>query len=94
MTVSKKFLSILLVAVLMSCFLTPAVAADGKVNINTAGVAELMTLYRVSTTIAERIIEYRTTVAPFETPEDVMKVSGFTKKHFYANEARIVVTDP
>jgi competence protein ComEA len=67
-----------------------AIAMD-KVNINTATPEELATLDRIGPKYAQRIIEYRETVSPFETPEDIMKVKGIGKKTFEANKDRIVV---
>lgn len=66
-------------------------AAVGKVNINTAGVEELAKLERVGEKYAQRIIDYRESVGPFEKPEDIMKVKGIGKKTWEANKDRIVI---
>ena len=71
-------------------YLIPAVANTGKVNINTADKAQLVTLKHVGDKIADRIIEYRKT-QPFEVPEDIMKVKGIGQKVFEANKDRIIV---
>ena len=62
-----------------------------KVNINTASVEQLMTLERVGAKYAQRIVEYRETIGPFENPEDIMKVKGIGKRTWEANKDRIVV---
>jgi competence protein ComEA len=51
-----------------------------KINVNTAAAKELQRLPDVGKVIAERIIEYRTTVKPFAVPEDLLKVKGLGKK--------------
>lgn len=50
--------------------------ADARVNINTAGVEELMTLKGVGESRAQAIIARRTEQGPFEKPEDIMQISG------------------
>jgi competence protein ComEA len=68
-----------------------AKAPDGPVNINTAGVKQLMTLEGVGQAVAERIVEYRTAHGPFKKPEDVRKVQGLGARLFERNRERIVV---
>jgi competence protein ComEA len=48
----------------------------GKININTAGAAELDKLNGVGPALAQRIIEYRTHYGPFRTVDDLLKVKG------------------
>lgn len=60
----------------------PSAAADGKVNINTAGKEELMTLKGIGEARAEDIIRYREENGPFGTIEDIMKVSGIKEAAF------------
>ena len=62
-----------------------------KININTATVEQLMQLERVGPKYAQRIVDYRENVAPFDKPEDIMKVPGIGKKTWEANKDRIVV---
>lgn len=50
--------------------------ADARININTAGVEELMTLKGVGESRAQAIIAWRTEKGPFEKPEDIMQISG------------------
>ena len=53
-----------------------AVADDGRVNLNTADLAELETLPRVGEVLAQRIIDYRTANGPFASVDDLLDVSG------------------
>jgi competence protein ComEA len=87
---NRRILSIIFIGLLVMLSLIPAVASAGKVNINTDGKAQLVTLTRVGDKIADRIIEYRKT-QPFEVPEDIMKVKGIGQKVFEANKDRIIV---
>jgi competence protein ComEA len=65
--------------------------ATETININTATVDQLTQLKRVGDAYAQRIVEYRETVGPFEKPEDIMKVKGIGKKTWEANKDRIVI---
>lgn len=68
-------------------------AQDGampKVNINTADAATLMLLRGIGEAKAKAIIEYRE-AQPFETIEDIMKVSGIGEKTFENIKAHITV---
>ena len=49
---------------------------DGPLNLNTASAADLDGLQGIGPSIAERIIEYRTTNGPFQAVEDLQKVKG------------------
>ncbi len=69
----SRILSIVFIGLLVMLYLIPAAASTGKVNINTDGKAQLVTLKHVGDKIADRIIEYRKT-SPFKVPEDIMKV--------------------
>lgn len=68
-------------------------SSQGKVNINTAGVAELDKLPGVGPALAERIIQYRTDNGPFARPEDLQKVSGIGAKT-YEKMATMVTSGP
>lgn len=56
--------------------------AAGKVNINTAGEAELDSLPGVGPALAQRIIQYRQEHGNFQTVEDLKNVSGIGDKKF------------
>lgn len=57
-------------------------AAGGLVNINTAGVSELMRLSGVGESRAKDIIAYRKEHGAFSVPEDIMKVPGIKEAVF------------
>ncbi len=87
----KTIVSIILAGmILISLSLTPAIASTGKININTATKAELVTLKFVGDKIAQKIIEHRK-ATPFEKPKDIMKIKGVGQKVFDSNKMRIVV---
>ncbi|KYH31804.1 helix-hairpin-helix domain-containing protein [Neomoorella mulderi] len=58
------------------------VKTGGKVNINTATLAELDSLPGIGPTLAQRIIDYRNQKGPFRTIEDLQNVSGIGSKKF------------
>ncbi|WP_434511351.1 helix-hairpin-helix domain-containing protein [Desulfitobacterium sp. AusDCA] len=68
-------------------------SSQNKVNINTAGAAELDKLPGVGPALAERIIQYRTDNGPFARSEDLQKVSGIGAKT-YEKMASMVMTGP
>jgi len=63
----------------------------GKVNINTATAAELDTLPGVGPSIAQRIIDYRTTNGPFKSIEDIKDVRGIGDATFEEMKDKITV---
>jgi comEA protein len=65
-------------------------AAQAKININTASLAELQTLPRIGPKVAQRIIDYRTQNGPFKKVEDLMKVRGIGEKVF--NQIKDLIT--
>ena len=46
------------------------------VNVNTASIEQLSALPGIGEGFAERIVEYRETVGPFESAEDLLSVEG------------------
>jgi competence protein ComEA len=68
-----------------------ATATSDKVNINTAGVEELMALPGIGKAYAERILEYRQKNGPFKTAEDLLNVRGIGEKTFEKIKDRLTV---
>jgi competence protein ComEA len=64
---------------------------QGKININTATVEELVQLDRVGPSYAEKIVTFRQENGPFKAPEEIMLVAGIGPKTFEINKDRIVV---
>ena len=71
-----------LAAVLMIGLAAAAAAAEGKVNINKAGVEELALLPRVGPAVAQRIVDFREENGDFKSAEDLMLVRGIGEKTF------------
>ena len=57
-------------------------AEKGKININTAGKDELMTLTGIGETKAESILEYREENGKFESIEELMQIEGIKEGVF------------
>ncbi|WP_165055929.1 MULTISPECIES: ComEA family DNA-binding protein [unclassified Adlercreutzia] len=69
----------------------PASAAGGRVNINTADVAQLVTLDGVGEATALKIVRDREANGPFKTIEDLKRVSGIGDKKFEGLKDHICV---
>ena len=54
----------------------PAALSDGAVDVNTAGLEELMALPGIGAARARAILEYRDAHGPFRYPEDLIRVKG------------------
>lgn len=59
-----------------------SVQNKGKININTASVAELESLNGIGKVLAERIVQYRQENGNFKEIKDIMKVSGIGEKKY------------
>ena len=64
---------------------------DGRIDINTATVAELMTLPGIGSSKANAIINYRETYGAFSRIEDLMKVPGIKDGIFQQMKEHIKV---
>ncbi len=62
---------------------------DGKVNINTADVQELMTIPGIGPSKAAAILQYREEHGPFNSPDAILEVSGIGQKTFEKLESFI-----
>jgi len=67
-------------------------STNGKININTAGAAELDKLSGVGPALAERILQYRTEHGPFARPEDLENVSGIGAKTYEKMASQVTVS--
>ena len=65
--------------------------SDGKININTADVSELMELEEIGEKKAQYIIEYRLKNGKFRSAEELTEVKGVGKKVLEKNSGRISV---
>ncbi len=70
---------------------SPAVAAEGVVNVNTADAAALALLPGVGPSTAGRIVEYRNENGEFESATDLMLVRGIGERSFERMRPYVVV---
>lgn len=68
-----------------------AESQNDKVNLNTAGREELMSLPGIGEAYAERILEYRKTHGKFKTTKEITKVSGIGDKLYKKIKERLTV---
>ncbi len=64
-----------------------------KININTAGKGELMTLKGIGEKKAELILKYRQEKGSFQTIEEIMKIKGIKRKGFEKIKDYITVSE-
>jgi competence protein ComEA len=55
-------------------------AQEALVDINTAGVEELMSVPGIGQVIAQRIVEYRDKNGPYASVDDLLKIQGIGEK--------------
>jgi competence protein ComEA len=80
-------------AVVMILFLMAGFAfAQGKVDINTANVKQLMSLKSIGKQKAEAIIKYRQMHGPFQSLDDLQHVPGIGKKTVANNKGMITIS--
>ncbi|HEU4403020.1 MAG TPA: helix-hairpin-helix domain-containing protein [Candidatus Polarisedimenticolia bacterium] len=87
--------AIVILALIAWAALPPSAAAaapdDKAVNINSAGLDELMSLPGIGKAYAERIIEYREKNGPFKKLEDLLNVRGIGEKTFQKLKPRLTL---
>ena len=69
------------------------ISSTGKININTASAALLDTLPGVGPVLAQRIVDYRESVAPFHQISDLTNVEGIGNATLLKIEDFITVED-
>lgn len=57
-----------------------AITSDGKLNINTASVGQLLILPDIGEVLAKRIVDYRTKNGDFGSVDDLLLVKGIGEK--------------
>lgn len=92
MAKTKKLLILCIAIGMVVVFSMPAWSGnEGKINLNTATVAELTQLKGIGKKYAERIVEFRDKNGPFKKPEDILKIQGIGPKTLELNKDRISV---
>jgi competence protein ComEA len=87
----KLWIVLLLICFAGTSFIPFAMAANGKININTATADELTQLQKVGPKTAERIVAYRDTNGPFKTVDDLKNVKGIGDKILELNRDLLTV---
>lgn len=64
---------------------------SGRININTAGQAELEKLSGIGPSLSQRVMDHRNQNGPFLSVEDIMSVSGIGEKRFEQIKEHICV---
>ena len=67
------------------------IQGEGLVDINTAGLEELMTLNGIGETRAKAIIEYRSEKGAFTKAEDIMQIPGIKEGIYRKIQDQIIV---
>ncbi len=80
-----------IVVLVLSGMSSMATDVDAPININTAGVEELIALPRIGPSIAQRIIAYREANGPFKQTAELMNVKGIGEKTFLELKERITI---
>jgi competence protein ComEA len=86
----KKHLIFILAIFILAGFCQQTIAESGKININTASKAQLMTIKGIGSKIADRIIEYRE-AHQFKSIEEITEIKGIGEKFLEKNKDLITV---
>jgi competence protein ComEA len=91
-TTLRRFVgAALLAAFVLSVPAFAAAAPAGKVNLNTATVAQLEELPGIGPSLAARIVEHRQKNGAFKSVEDLMAVRGIGEKNFSKIQSYLTV---
>lgn len=86
-----KRILIAILLVLFTCY--GGLSFAGKINLNRATVAELMTLPYVGEKTAKEIIEYREKHKGFKSVEELKAIKGIGKKKYDSIKDLVTVED-
>ncbi len=70
---------------------TPTPAEPLQININTASATQLDTLPGIGPALAQRIVDYRQKAGLFETPQELVAVSGIGENNLEAMLPYIII---
>ena len=92
---SKLMAVVTSVALALPLLVGAAVTQDDelKVDLNRAGIEELVRLPGVGEIVAERIVNYRDENGAFEAPEELMNVRGIGEKTYLKLEPYVTVSE-
>ena len=82
---------ITIVVVMMVLLVAGLTFAQGKVDINTADIEQLMSLKGIGEQKAQAIIKYRQTHGPFQSLDDLQNVPGIGAKTVVNNQGMITI---
>jgi competence protein ComEA len=82
MRMTTRILMTLALAAVLAGEALAAGTAAGQINVNTATAQELQLLPRVGPSLAQRIVEFRTSNGPFKAAEELTRVKGIGEKSF------------
>jgi competence protein ComEA len=69
----------------------PAITPDGRVNINVAGLDELLTLPRMTKEVAQEILEHRSKNGPFRDAHSIVDVPSIGEAAYARMRDKIAV---
>lgn len=92
MKTTQTQIAVLIMVLVAAGLAAQAAHAEGVVNVNTAGLDELMLLPRVGPSVAQRIIDHREKNGDFKVKEDLMLVRGIGEATFALLEPYVTIS--
>ena len=92
MKVTQSAVALLCIMMLGMAISAQAAEGRGVVNINQAGLDQLMLLPRIGPSVAQRIVDHRDKNGQFKSKEDLMLVRGIGEATFTLIEPHISVS--